>query len=135
MHAGIFQFNTYLLLSLYYHLQLGDSQSRSKHDYMRFFSVGMPIIQGRIIRSPKNLSRIAVPNLSQRTLRYHLVPKRGLGCLQPDHLHDIHPLQLSNKRHPFFRAAGLHHHRIVNRSISHPAVPGLKCIQYLRREE
>ena len=31
-------------------LQLGDSQSRSKHDYVRFFSVGMPSrgIQGRI---------------------------------------------------------------------------------------
>ena len=28
------------LLSIYYHLQLGDSESRSKHDYTRFFSVG-----------------------------------------------------------------------------------------------
>ena len=41
-------------------------------------------------------------------------------------------LQLSNDRHLFFRAAGLYHHRIVNRSISHPAVPGLGSIQYLQ---
>ena len=47
-----------------------------KHDYVRFFSVRMPSrgFQGRILQSPKYLSRIAVPNLSQRTLRYPLVP-------------------------------------------------------------
>ena len=39
---------------------------------------------------------------------------------------------LSNNRHQFFRAAGLHHHRIVNRSISHPALR-FGSIQYLRR--
>ena len=46
MRAGISIFNTYLLLSVYYHLQLGDSQSRSLKLYA--LSLGGGVKNGKI---------------------------------------------------------------------------------------
>ena len=86
-HAGKFQFNIYLLLSVYYHLQLGDSQSRLSFDYMRFLSLAESN-KSNTDRILQSCASQAIDQIVGSIQVYysvhnyqHVVNKKNLACL------------------------------------------------------